>query len=273
MDGIDGIRQLLIRSNWDYLRNRKGGGYTSLITNEYFPGYPLGYSWGYDWLGGIWEINGIEFRPAATSEHNTYTKADLFLTDRYDPASKLMLRSAREVGRVLKQLGAVDLEDRPWSHGWFAERTGVGTPTACCGDAIELQINQGLLDLSYREGETMLGFVERPENIQPRILDTRAGGDAFKLKANTTANVAVPGGVGADLVVVNLTTVRQDGWGFLTAWAGGPVPTESKINFQPNVAIANEVTIPLDSTGQFKIRSSMATHVVIDLVGYYKKIG
>lgn len=272
LDGIDGIRQLLIRSNYDYLRNRSDGGYTSLITGEYFPGYPLGYSWAYDWLGGIWEINGIEFRPSATSMHNTYTKADLMLTDRNDPASQLMMRSVREVGRTLKQLGAVHLENRPWAHGWFKERTGTGTATVCCGYPVKEQINQGLLDLSYDEGERMLGFVARPENIAPRILDTRNGGDAFKLKAQTEANVSVPGAAGAEMVVVNLTTSRQDGAGYITAWGNGPRPNESKINFQPGVNIANEVMIPLNSIGQFKIWSNVSTHVIVDLVGYMKPI-
>lgn len=267
----DGIRQLLIRSNWDYLRNRKDGGYRSLITGEWFPGYPLGYSWGYDWMGGIWEINGVEFRPAATSQHNTYTKAHLVLTDRADPASELMLRSVREVRRVCRELGARQ-DDRPWAHGWFKERTGSGTATACCGPAVKSQIDQGKVDMSYveSEGEIMNGFVARPNHIAERILDTRVGGGAYKLRANKEAEVTVPGSEGASHAILNLTVVNGEGPGHLIAWTGVR-PVSSKINWYDGKAIANEITVPL-TNGKFKIWALTGVDVICDLVGYYKPV-
>lgn len=275
LDGIDGIRRLLIAANWDYLRNRKDGGYRSTITGEWFPGYPLGYSWAYDWLGGIWEINGIEFRPAATSQHNTYTKADLVLTDRADPASDLMLAAVRACRRARRHFGS-RAADRPWPHGKFFTETGEGTPTACCGTAVINQINAGLLDMSYQEGALMLAFEERPEDMPPRILDTRgkdpSNFDAFKLRAGKEVTINIKGAKGARAAVVNLTTTRQDAPGFLVAWRGGPRPNESKINFQPNTSIANEVTIPVDSEGNCKIWANESTHVIMDLVGYLKPI-
>src|SRR5512146_595549 len=84
LTGEDGIRRLLASATIDYLTNRSDGGYTRRSDGRYFPGYPLGYSFAYDWLGGVWEIRGFDFMPAATGGHNSYTLAHLMLTDRDD---------------------------------------------------------------------------------------------------------------------------------------------------------------------------------------------
>lgn len=148
--GIDGIRRLLAGITIDYYTNRTGGGYRRLSDRRWFPGYPFGYSFAIDWLGGIWEGRGFDFQPAATSGHNDHTIAILMLTDRADPGTELMWASARELQRETIRRGA-RLANRPWAHGWFAERTGQGTRTACCGAALKAQIDAGLGDLDHPE--------------------------------------------------------------------------------------------------------------------------
>lgn len=146
--GIDGIRRLLAGITIDYYTNRTGGGYRRLSDRRWFPGYPFGYSFAIDWLGGIWEGRGFDFQPAATSGHNDHTIAILMLTDRADPGTELMWASARELQRETIRRGA-RLANRPWAHGWFAERTGQGTRTACCGAALKAQIDAGLGDIDH----------------------------------------------------------------------------------------------------------------------------
>lgn len=128
-----------------------------------------------------------------------------------------------------------------------------------------------MVELS-KEINIMHGFVSRPDTIKPRILDTRGANDAYKLNAGVAATVAVPGGAGKAFAVVNLVAVHPESNGYLTAWAGGSMPVESKLNYAYNQTVANEVTIPLAEDGSFKLWSNNRTHVVIDLVGYYQKV-
>lgn len=144
--GVDGIRALLARSHYDYLTNRTNGGYTRNSDGKRFPGYPLGYSFAIDWLGGVWEINGWDYQPAATSGWNGKALAFLMLTDRADPGSDLMWKSHRALSREALRRGARIAPSRVWAHGWFADRTGTGTATACCGDALKAQIVAGMGD-------------------------------------------------------------------------------------------------------------------------------
>jgi hypothetical protein len=131
-----------------------------------------------------------------------------------------------------------------------------------------------MVELS-QEINIMNGFVLRPDNIPPRILDTRGPADnfdAYKVKAGTTFTVPVPGGAGKTCAIVNLASVHTEGQGFLTAWASGDKPNSSEMNPVPTSAVANEVTIPLAADGSFKLFSNVRTHIFIDLKGYYQPL-
>ena len=138
-------------------------------------------------------------------------------------------------------------------------------------DHYRLLVAKRMMELS-QEVNVMEAFVGRSSSQVPRILDTRGGNDAFKLNARTTATVNVPGGAGKTRAVVNLTVTAPEGPGYLTAWDSGNYPESSVINFANGQTIANEVTIPLAADGTFKIWSPVRTHVIVDLVGYYKKL-
>lgn len=135
-------------------------------------------------------------------------------------------------------------------------------------------VGKKMYELS-QEINVMQGFVPRPPEIPPRIVDTRGPDphrDAYKLNANQQATVNVPGGAGKSFAIVNITVTEGEGPGFITAWAGGSVPNESKINWGAHTTIANEVTVPLNHDGTFQLVSIARVHLIVDLVGYYQKM-
>lgn len=113
-----------------------------------------------------------------------------------------------------------------------------------------------------------------------RVLDTRRGlgGYAGVLYAGSTlrmrmAGVAgVPGGAGG--VALNLTAAAPTGRGFLTAYpCGQGRPDASNLNVAPGVTRANQTVVALDGTGDLCIFSSVTTHVIADLAGWYGSSG
>lgn len=188
LTGVDGIRALLARSTFDYLANRSGGGYTRSSDGKVFPGYPLGYSFAIDWLGGVWEINGWDYRPAATNNWNEEALAFLMLTDRADPGSDLMWKSHRALSREALRRGARIAPSRVWAHGWFKERTGSGTATGCCGPALMAQINAGLGDWTKHDQPTA-PTPEEPD-MPKYIKFTKGAGPAYEVTGNLARYLA-----------------------------------------------------------------------------------
>lgn len=132
-------------------------------------------------------------------------------------------------------------------------------------------VGKRMFELS-QEINLMHGFVPKSETQKARILDTRGGGDIYKVKPMSSIPVNIPGGVGKSHVIVNVTITEPEDVGFMILWAGGEVPTESKINWVKGQTIANEVTIPLAADGTVRMWSRARTHVIFDLVGYYQKM-
>ena len=105
-------------------------------------GYSLGYRWGVDWLGGVWQIRGWEFKSAANAGWNNVTEPILVLVDGNDPATdeavdsvrKIIAESQRRSGRTFAIKG----------HGQLRAETGVGTATSCPGVGLQAQIGAGV---------------------------------------------------------------------------------------------------------------------------------
>jgi hypothetical protein len=142
------VAGFLARAQRDYLENRTGGGYTRISDGRFFPGYPLGYHFGVDWLGGVWVLRGFDFLSAATNNHNAYTVAVLFFVDGPDPANDLMWESARAIGREARRRAQrPNFAARFTDHGSLRIDTGVGTPTSCAGAGVRSQLTtEGVLD-------------------------------------------------------------------------------------------------------------------------------
>jgi hypothetical protein len=142
------VRDVLRAVERDYLTNRVGGGYTRISDNKYFPGYHTGYSFAIDWEGGVWEIRGLNFLPAATNRHNDHTIAVLFLTDADDPATPAQWASARAIGQYVRLIGGhAGFHPYFTDHGTLTITSGQGTATACSGKGIRGQLTtEGNLD-------------------------------------------------------------------------------------------------------------------------------
>jgi hypothetical protein len=112
-----------------------------------------------------------------------------------------------------------------------------------------------------------------------RLLDTREGAGT-PVAGGTAINLAVTGGAttvpaGATGVALNVTVDQPTGPGFLTVWPTGEVqPLASSHNFVPGLTVANLVLAKVGAGGQVSIFNSFgATHVVVDVVGYFSARG
>ena len=110
--------------------------------------------------------------------------------------------------------------------------------------------------------------------VPSRLLDTRDSAGAIGSGASIDLVVVGHGGVpptGVEAVAVNLTVVTPAASGFLTVFpSGSPRPLASAINFVPGDVIANAAVVKLGAGGAMSIYNSTgATHVVVDVVGYF----
>ena len=71
-------------------------------------------------------------------------------------------------------------------------------------------------------------------------------------------------------VVLNVTVTEPDAAGFLTVYPGNAArPPTSNVNYVKGQTIPNAVIVGLGPTGTVDIFSLAATHVVVDVVGYF----
>lgn len=112
------------------------------------------------------------------------------------------------------------------------------------------------------------GFIALPTAINPRVLDTRAGGTKLQPNEERIITLPVPGGVA---VVITLTATRTVGGGFISVFqAGIPWPGNSSINFvDPDQSVANTVISAVSADSKITIRGGQnATDVIIDVAGW-----
>ena len=104
-----------------------------------------------------------------------------------------------------------------------------------------------------------------------RVLDTRGGA---KIPAGGVINVPIAGrfGVPADAVSValNVTATQAEDNGFLTVYPNGqPLPVASNVNYTTGADVPNLVVAPLGTDGSINIFSEDATHVIVDIFGWF----
>lgn len=114
-----------------------------------------------------------------------------------------------------------------------------------------------------------------------RILDTRGttGGLPGKVQAGTAISVQATGvgGVpssGVSAVVVNATATDATAASYLTVYpAGQSTPTASNLNFLAGQTVPNLVVAKVGKAGKVDVfNAAGATHVVLDVVGWYDNI-
>jgi len=115
-----------------------------------------------------------------------------------------------------------------------------------------------------------------------RIVDTRNPTGAFggpMLSAAQTRSFAVPASAcnipsNAQAYSLNVTVVPPFGLGYLTIWpAGQPQPGVSTLNSLDGRIVANAAIVPAGSSGAIDVFVSDASHVVVDINGYFAPIG
>ncbi|QIM20058.1 hypothetical protein G7075_01065 [Phycicoccus sp. HDW14] len=118
-----------------------------------------------------------------------------------------------------------------------------------------------------------------------RIIDTRVSGGALVAGQRTfdatLASYAVQGGKAgtcnipdvATSVQLNLGAISRNGsTSDLKGWATGTAePLASLVNFNPSGPVANMVTMPVNGSGQFTVKTPGAAHIFADVAGYYVK--
>ena len=97
-----------------------------------------------------------------------------------------------------------------------------------------------------------------------RLKDTRA--DGAKPPAGSDVALALPGGAAAASLTITVT--QPDGPGWVSAYpCGTPFPTSSTVNFTAGQTVPNSVIAKAGTDGRVCIRTSTATHVVVDMTG------
>lgn len=178
---------------------------------------------------------------------------------------------------VMAADGTVDF-DAPWATG-----------ASGLADMVFAFDRDGRLALYYtlNSGDelrkiTWRGATEPPnptglslETITPtRVYDTRSGlgADAGRVRSGTTRLVDLhPPSSDVRAALVNLTMTDNAGWGFLQTWSPRTlVPTTSVVNVaEPVEDVANAAVVVLDEDGRFVLHASTATHVVVDVLGWF----
>jgi hypothetical protein len=114
-----------------------------------------------------------------------------------------------------------------------------------------------------------------------RLIDTRdrlraemnAGTAGQQVGAGQVVTLQIAGvrGVpaGATAVSVNITTTASSGNGYLTAWPCNDQPVASTANMRIDSAVSNGAQLPLSASGTLCIYAQNATHVVIDVNGWW----
>ncbi|MEX1107172.1 MAG: CAP domain-containing protein [Ilumatobacteraceae bacterium] len=73
----------------------------------------------------------------------------------------------------------------------------------------------------------------------------------------------------AKAVSVNVTVTGAAGSGYITAWPCGDRPLASTANYAQGESVSNAAQLPLSANGQLCIFSQSATHVVLDMNGWW----
>ncbi len=196
------------------------------------------------------------------------------------------------VGAVVVNVTAV----RPRAAGWLLTYPSGSSPAASSTlnfDAGAVVANQAVVGVGsdgrirLKVSQTtdalvdVVGWYPAFGNLETttptRLLDTRYGLGAptgrllpgSRIDLTVTGSSVVPAS-GVDSVLLNVTAVRPTKNGNLAVWpTGSAEPNSSSLNFSTGTSISGLVVAKVGSNGRVSIRSSAATDVVADVVGWY----
>ena len=155
-------------------------------------------------------------------------------------------------------------------------------PGQTVANAVTAKVGAGGAVCIYNDAATHLivdvnGYYSPAANfgsLNPaRLLDTR-GSSIAGAGVTTSLVVANRGGVPADAraVTLNVTSTGSVGAGYATVYpCGTPRPNASNLNFAPGQTVANAVTAEVGAGGAVCIYNDAATHLIVDVNGYYSR--
>ena len=110
-------------------------------------------------------------------------------------------------------------------------------------------------------------MAERLEFTTPYRWDTRG----FGVLPAGQYECAIPGATGKAAIKGNLTVIPAGAAGYATAWIGNvSTPNVSALNWNAtDLAVANQIDVPLAPDGTFKIYINTPASIIFDLVGYW----
>ena len=140
---------------------------------------------------------------------------------------------------------------------------GLGDGELCAYASAELDLVVDVLESRDR------GFTP----VEPeRLLDTRDVGYSRPPAGSVTA-VVVTGRAGipvdAAAVVLNVTVVEADGWGFATVYPCNGVPNTSNLNYTTGATRANLVVTAPAANGTVCVSTYAGADVIVDVFGWY----
>ena len=109
-----------------------------------------------------------------------------------------------------------------------------------------------------------------------RVYDTRGlGADTGQMRAGTTRLVDLqPPTAATRAALINITLVRPEASGFITAWMPRTTrPASSNINAPTGQIAANASIVPVDADGNVVLFTSVTTDVVVDVLGFFSTTG
>jgi subtilisin family serine protease len=107
------------------------------------------------------------------------------------------------------------------------------------------------------------------DGINPRVGMVPAGG---VLTVPVLGRVGIPA-AGVDAVALNVTVTQPASSGFLTVYPSGEArPLASNLNFEAGQTIPNMVIAKVGTDGQVSFFVPSATHIIVDISGYYPTV-
>jgi hypothetical protein len=111
-----------------------------------------------------------------------------------------------------------------------------------------------------------------------RIVDTRQGGSTFdgnyqgtgELRPGEKVRFKIPFALTGEAAVLNLTSTRSRGSGFITAWPcdQDTPPNASHLNFEAGQDVANLAIVAVNDQGEVCFQASAPTELLLDVSGY-----
>ncbi len=169
------------------------------------------------------------------------------------------------------------------SVAFSASQTASGLVQVAVGSTGKIAIYNGSAGSSHVMVD-VLGWFTTPEEarksvagtftpLNPAVIyDTRKAKVPLAAGSTTTVPVLGTGGVpptGVGSVVVNLVGSGSSAAGSMVTYAGTTRPGTASLHFAAKQNVANRAVVPVGSDGSIRIHTSAASHLAVEVAGWY----